>query len=120
MRLLGEQSCMTSLKWRRLHAPGHDPERTIRKRSLQLQSILLRGPHARAGARQPQLGDLRLRQKTPAISSTRYFSVGRYGLCSATSKNSDPEERKQQYEGTISALIAISPGDEIVGCGRQA
>jgi hypothetical protein len=30
-------------------------------------------------------------------------------------KNSDPEERKRQYEGTISALIAISPGDEIEG-----
>ena len=30
-------------------------------------------------------------------------------------KNSDPEERKRQYEGTISALIAISPRDEIEG-----
>jgi hypothetical protein len=30
-------------------------------------------------------------------------------------KNSDPEERKRQYEGTISALIAMSPQDEIEG-----
>jgi hypothetical protein len=30
-------------------------------------------------------------------------------------KNSDSEERKRQYEGTISALIAISPRDEIEG-----
>ena len=30
-------------------------------------------------------------------------------------KNSDSEERKRQYEGTISALIAISPDDEIEG-----
>lgn len=30
-------------------------------------------------------------------------------------KNSDAEERKRQYEGTISALIAISPRDEIEG-----
>jgi hypothetical protein len=30
-------------------------------------------------------------------------------------KNSDPDERKRLYEGTISALIAISPRDEIEG-----
>ena len=30
-------------------------------------------------------------------------------------ENSDPDERKRQFEGTISALIAISPGDEIEG-----
>jgi hypothetical protein len=30
-------------------------------------------------------------------------------------KNSDAEERDRQYEGTISALIAISPKDEIEG-----
>jgi hypothetical protein len=30
-------------------------------------------------------------------------------------KNSEPEERNRQYEGTISALIAISPKDEIEG-----
>jgi hypothetical protein len=30
-------------------------------------------------------------------------------------KNSDKEERNLQYEGTISALIAISPKDEIEG-----
>jgi hypothetical protein len=30
-------------------------------------------------------------------------------------KNSDPEEQQRQYEGTISALMAISPQDEIEG-----